>query len=180
MPSIVCRQSIVHFLSHFQLRRPISVINEHRMAGEADIKWCSPCRSEICSDSWSWRLCNCQARQWRYAIGNEETLNMTVDLFRLHALQAIKCNRRVRPHRKSYFHGKSCLFIHFSRPLEYLFILFSMFKYCPAADDSIVLLFACRVRVHWIGSGATISIGTSLTLQLHRRRRPAAPRAPNK
>lgn len=180
MPSIVCRQSIVHFLSHFQLRRPISVSNEHRMAGEADIKWCSPCRSEICSDSWSWRLCNCQARQWRYAIGNEETLNMTVDLFRLHALQAIKCNRRVRPHRKSYFHGKSCLFIHFSRPLEYLFILFSMFKYCPAADDSIVLLFACRVRVHWIGSGATISIGTSLTLQLHRRRRPAAPRAPNK
>lgn len=82
------------------------------------IIWCSPCSIENMQRQLEMTFIKLSSQSMARAI---EKKRWIVDLFRLHAHQAIKCNRFVRPDRKSYFHGKSCLFIHFTCLPEYLF-----------------------------------------------------------
>lgn len=160
MPSIVWRQSIVHFLSH----SPDLFLSLMNIVWQAKhiLNDVVLAQSKMYSDSWMWRLCNCQARQLRYARAIEETLNDGWLVSIAGAPSNRVCNRFVRPRRKSYFHGKSCLFIHFSRLLKYLFIFHV--QMLPSRrwlhSFAVCVSSAC---VYWIGSGATISIDTSFT-----------------
>lgn len=145
MPSIVWRQSIVHFLSH----SPDLFLSLMNIVWQAKhiLNDVVLAQSKMYSDSWMWRLCNCQARQLRYARAIEETLDcMTVDLFRLLAHQAIAYAIVSSDHAENHIFTENRVYL-FTSVVCWSIYLFSMFKCCLAVDDSIVLLFACRVRV---------------------------------
>lgn len=127
-------------------------MNGHHVAGEAHSND-GFFLLKMCSDSWNWRLRNCQLLCWER---QKKQFDMRMDdLFRFYCASSNQFDRFVTAllpfdQTENHIFAENCIYSSTSvvRALKYLFVLFSIFKYWPPLNGFDSLLFACLYRVH--------------------------------